>query len=255
LATAIFQRDGDRWIPSPEAKGPFPGQHGGAIAGLLASCLEVEAAQLEAGTALRCTTLLLRPAPVEPCNISLSKVRTGGRVTVLAAALRIGEKDCAQAQAAFVRPENVGHWPLPAQQVCEPSRYEVVPKPAKFGSVPWFRDTVEVRRSDGVFWLRSLTPVVDPATPLARVCAHADWASGLSRHDSYESPKVGGFPNADLSVHLGREPKGEWVGLKPTSYWYANGMGMTDTEILDVYGPIGRACHTLVLLPIHAKAS
>ena len=30
----------------------------------------------------------------------------------------------------------------------------------------------------------------------------------------------------------------------------ANGMGMTDTEILDVLGPIGRACHTLVLVPV-----
>jgi len=198
---------------------------------------------------------LLRPAPIEPCTISVATVRAGGRVTVLAATLRIGSKDCALAQAIFVRTQEVGHWPIPDVEIHEPENLELVPKPAKFSSVPWFRDTVEVRRANGIFWLRSVKPVVSPLSPLARVCAHADWASGLSRHDSYESPKVGGFPNADLSVHLGREPRGEWIGLKPRSDWYANGMGMTDTEILDICGPLGRACHTLVLLPVEATRS
>jgi hypothetical protein len=246
----IYHREGDRWIPSAEAKGPFPGQHGGAIAGVLAARLEEEAGRLEAGIALQSSTLLLRPAPVEPCTISISTVRAGGRVTVLAATLRIGDKDCALAQAIFVRPKDVGQWPLPTAEIYSPSNLEIVPRSTKFGSVPWFRDAVDMRRADGVFWLRSLIPVVNPPTPLARVCGHADWASGLSRHDSHEAPKVAGFPNVDLSVHLAREPRGEWVGLRPKSHWFANGMGMTDTEILDVYGPLGRACHTLVLLPI-----
>ena len=28
------------WHPAPETKGPFPGQHAGAVAGLLAGCME-----------------------------------------------------------------------------------------------------------------------------------------------------------------------------------------------------------------------
>ena len=250
--SSIYHRDGDSWIPSPEAKGPFPGQHGGAIAGVLAACLEEEARHLQAGIALQSSTLLLRPAPVEPCAISIATVRAGGRVTVLAATLRIGGKDYALAQAIFVRPQDIGEWPLPNMEIQEPSSLELVPRPTKYeyGSAPWFRDTVDIRQANGTFWLRSLKPVVSPLSPLARVCAHADWASGLSEQDSPESPKVGGFPNADLSIHLGREPRGEWIGLRPKSHWYANGMGMTDTEILDTCGPIGRACHTLVLLPV-----
>ncbi len=244
--TSIYRRDGDRWVPGPEAKGPFPGQHGGVVAGVLAACLEEEAARLQAGVALQSATLLLRPAPVEPCAISTKTVRTGGRVTVLAAALSIGDKECALAQAIFVRPQEVGQWPLPDAEIHEPSNLELVPRPAKYGSGIWYRDAVEMRHADGIFWLRSLKALVDPFTPLARICAHADWASGLS---SLESPTIAGFPNADLSIHLAREPRGDWVGLRPKSHWYANGMGMTDTEILDTFGSVGRACHTLVLVP------
>lgn len=243
---SIYHRDGDRWIPGPEAKGPFPGQHGGAIAGVLAACLEADAARLQAGVALHSSTLLLRAVPVEPCAISTRTVRAGGRVTVLAATLRIGDKEYALAQAIFVRPQEVGEWPLPSVEIHEPSNFELVPKHPKFGTGLWYRDAVEMRHADGIFWLRSLKALVDPLTPLARICAHADWASGLS---SFESPTIGGFPNADLSIHLAREPRGDWVGLKPKSHWFANGMGMTDTEILDTCGPVGRACHTLVLLP------
>lgn len=246
----IYGRDADRWIPSPEAKGPFPGQHGGAIAGVLAGCLEAEASRIGAGIALHCSTLLLRPAPVEPCGITVATVRAGGRVTVLSATLRIDDKECALAQAIFVRPQEVGHWPLPEVEIHRPADFAVLPKTAIFGSLLWFRDAVEMRRAGEIVWLRSLKPVVEPFSPLARVCAHADWASGLSRQDSYDAPKVGGFPNADLSVHLARELRGDWVGLRPKSHWYSNGMGMTDTEIFDTYGQIGRACHTLVLLPI-----
>ena len=244
--SSIYHRDGDRWIPGPEAKGPFPGQHGGAIAGVLAACLEEEAARLQAGVALQSSTLLLCPAPVEPCAISTKTVRAGGRVTVLAATLRIEDKECALAQAIFVRPQEIGQWPLPSLEIHEPSNLELVPKHTRYGTGLWYRDAVEMRKADGIFWLRSLKALVNPLTPLARICAHADWASGLSR---LESPAVGGFPNADLSIHLAREPSGDWVGLRPKSHWFANGMGMTDTEILDTRGPVGRACHTLVLLP------
>lgn len=245
--SSIYHCDGGSWIPGPEAKGPFPGQHGGVIASVLAACLEAEAERLQAGIALQSSTLLLRAAPVEACAISTRTVRAGGRVTVLAATLRVGDKECALAHAIFVRPQDVGQWPLPNATIHEPSNLELVPKRTKYGSAPWYRDAVEMRQADGIFWLRSLKPVVSPFTPLARLCAHADWGSGLS---SFESPAVGGFPNADLSIHLAREPRGDWVGLRPTSHWFANGMGMTDTEILDTCGPVGRACHTLVLLPV-----
>lgn len=247
--SSVFQRDGTRWVPGPEAKGPFPGQHGGALAGLLAATLDWEAAQMNAGIALQCSILLLRPAPVEPCTVSTKVLRTGGRVTVLAASLEAGGKQCALAQSIYVRPQEVGHWPLPSAEQLAPLPSELVPRPSAYGLEPWFRDTVEVRHSGEIYWLRALKAVVPDMTSMARVCAHADWASGLSRVDTLEEPKVAGFPNVDLSVHLAREARGEWIGLKPRSRWYAHGVGTTDTELYDVFGPLGRACHSLVLIP------
>ena len=253
-AAPIYRQEGDLWIPGPEAKGPFPGQHGGAVAAVLAGCMETEASRIGAGKALQCSTLLLRPAPLEPCRISVSTVRDGGRVTVLEASLRAGEKECARAQSIFVREQDIGAWPLPARPVHEPLDAPVAPF-GHYGHSPWYGDTVEFRYADGTHWLRSLRPVMQNCTALARVCAHADWASGLSRPDSRDEPRIGGFPNADLSIHLAREPQGEWVGLRPRSTWYQNGMGMTDTEILDIHGAVGRACHTIVLVPLSPKGA
>ena len=253
-AAPIYRQEGERWIPGPEAKGPFPGQHGAAVAAVLAGCMEAEASRMGAGKALQCSTLLLRPAPLEPCRISVSTVRDGGRVTVLEASLRAGDKECARALAIFVREQDIGAWPLPAHAVHDPLEAPVRPFGYRAGS-PWYVDTVEFRYADGTHWLRSRRPVTENFTALARVCAHADWASGLSRPDSHDQPKVGGFPNADLSIHLSREPQGEWVGLRPRSIWYQNGMGMTDTEILDIHGAVGRACHTIVLVPLSPKGA
>lgn len=250
----VYEKDRDLWLPAPEARGPFAGQHGGAISGLLASCMEREAFAAGAGTALQCSTLLLRPCPLEPCSVRVATVRAGGRVTVLSATLTIGGKDCALAHSIFIRPEAVGSWGVPEHTHHTPDQLDAVAKPARFASTAWYRDCVDIRRGDGEFWLRTLRPLTADMTSLARVCALADWASGLSRHDTYESPLVGGFPNADLTVHLARKPHGEWIGLRPRSDWYGNGMGMTDTELLDVHGRLGRACHMLVLLPLVAGA-
>ena len=59
-------------------------------------------------------------------------------------------------------------------------------------------------------------PVVSPLSPMARVAAHADWLSGLFRPDDPADPAFGGFPNADLTIHLARPPEGEWIGIRGT---------------------------------------
>ena len=152
-AAPIYRQEGERWIPGPEAKGPFPGQHGGAVAAVLAGCMEAEASRMGAGKALQCSTLLLRPAPLEPCRISVSKVRDGGRVTVLEASLRAGDKECARALAIFVREQDIGAWPLPAHAVHDPLEAPVRPFGYRAGS-PWYGDTVEFRYADGTHhWL------------------------------------------------------------------------------------------------------
>ena len=49
----------------------------------------------------------------------------------------------------------------------------------------------------------------------------------------------------DLTVHLLRPPRGEWVCLD--SVTHVDGIGMTDTALWDDDGRIGRAAQTLLV--------
>jgi hypothetical protein len=55
--------------------------------------------------------------------------------------------------------------------------------------------------------------------------------------------------NADLTINLHREPRGEWFGSRSVSHWQSNGIGLADALIFDEFGPVGRATQTLLLTP------
>ena len=57
------------------------------------------------------------------------------------------------------------------------------------------------------------------------------------------------FPNADLTVYLGRPVEGEWVRLEATSTWGDDGIGLTHSTLADLAGPVGVAQQSLVLSP------
>lgn len=246
----VFKKRGSVWIPSPVASGPFTGQHGGAVAGVMAAALEYYAAEGDFGIGLKFALQLLRPVAVVPAKISVGVVRGGSRITVLRASMITEAKQCALAHAIFVQPKQING--LSDSDSVELSPEEGTPfEIGEYSSKPWFWDTIEGRRDNsGVFWLRPTRPVTDPLTPLALVASMADWSSGLSRPDSLTNPIVAAFPNADLSIHLSRLPVGRWIGVKPVSMWENNGMGLTDSQLFDIRGSLGRSCQTIVLVPI-----
>ena len=53
--------------------------------------------------------------------------------------------------------------------------------------------------------------------------------------------------NTDLSIHLHREPIGEWFRSEATSHWSPDGIGMADALLYDEQGPVGRAVQSLVI--------
>src|SRR5262249_35250689 len=61
-------------------------------------------------------------------------------------------------------------------------------------------------------WMRMRSPLLDgePAGPLATLAAAADFGNGVSAVLPFDSFV---FINADLSIHLHREPRGEWICL------------------------------------------
>ena len=95
-------------------------------------------------------------------------------------------------------------------------------------------------------WLRMRHPLLagEEPSPLQRVLIAADTGNGISTALDFRRYL---FINVDLTVHLHRLPAGEWVCLDAVTVPEPNGVGLTDTMLLDERGPIGRAAQTLLV--------
>ena len=78
----------------------------------------------------------------------------------------------------------------------------------------------------------------EPSNDLARFITLVDTANGIAVR---RSPGQWMFPNVDLTIHLHRQPTGDWVGLDTTVIFGAAGHGLTSTVLHDLLGPVGRA--------------
>jgi hypothetical protein len=98
----------------------------------------------------------------------------------------------------------------------------------------------------GRVWQRLRLALVDdePASPLARLAASADFGNGISASLPFDGFL---FINADLHVHLHREPRGEWIGLDARTLLHAGGTGLAETVLHDLDGPVGRGFQSLVV--------
>jgi acyl-Coa thioesterase superfamily protein len=87
-------------------------------------------------------------------------------------------------------------------------------------------------------------PLIDgqPASPLARAVAAADFGNGVSRIVDFDRYL---FVNTDLTVHLHREPAGEWVMLDARTRLESHGAGLAHSTLSDEHGPIGLAAQSL----------
>ena len=95
-------------------------------------------------------------------------------------------------------------------------------------------------------WLRQHCPLLpdEEPTSLQRTLVAADAGHGIAvpvRPDAYT------FLNADLSVHLARPLRGEWVGMQSASVADPSGIGLRHTRLWDADGPVGRGIQSLVV--------
>ena len=267
MSESIFhQRDG-RFVPTEQARGPWDPRalHGGAPAALIAGAFErhepVEGVQIA-----RLGYELLRPIPFAPLSVEVRTLRPGRRVQELAAELRAhgdgddahGELIC-RASALRVRaigddvPELVEATAgdrMPGPDEGEPVRFALNPddEEASFAAsameMRWLDDPW--RPGPGRVWQRLRHPLVDaePASPLARLAASADFGNGISASLPFDDYL---FINADLHVHLHRPPRGEWIGLDARTLLNRGGTGLAESVLHDTEGPVGRAFQALVV--------
>lgn len=263
MGLAIFRADGEHLLPSELARGPWdPGAlHGGAPAALITAAFE----SCEPGAELRIARLgfeFLRPVPLAPLSLAVRTVRDGRRVQELAAELHAGEQLVCRASALRVRevPED-----LPASAGAGSAEPRAMPGPQAARAVrfalndsdhaSFAASAMEIRFLDDAsalgparVWMHLRHPLVEgrPTTPLTRLSAAADFGNGVSAALPFERFL---FINADLTIHLHRHPRGEWIGLDARTVLESGGAGLAESVLHDVEGPVGRAFQTLVVAP------
>ena len=255
-ATAIFERDGEAYVPTVLARGPWDPNalHGGAPAALLARELERELGEL--GVA-RITFELLRPVPLAPLAMSVRVVRPGRRVQLVEATLAAGDTPvCRALGLGIARPEGAAPASQPNDDMLPPPD-GVEPSPSPPGARPMFGgDAVELRFVRGAFrergpaaaWIRFKVPLIDgeEPTPIQRAAAAADFGNGVSAALDWTEHV---FINPDLTIYLVRPPRGEWVGLDSRTAVQSDGVGLAESVLHDAEGVVGYAAQALLVGP------
>ena len=252
---AFYARDGGAFVPSELTRGPWdPGaQHAGPPSALLAAAVEA------GGTLIgRITIELLRPVPIAPLRVAPEVVRPGRNVELVEAVMTEAGGDprpIARAIAWRLRTDDR----VPALDSGPPP-----PGPDAGHERPFFptgqdvgyHTAMDYRFVEGAFtepgparvWLRMRHPLVagEPTSPLARVLVAADSGNGVSAALDYTRHL---FINTELTVHLVREPEGEWVHLDAVTYVGPHGVGLSESVLYDETGRLGSAAQTLLVRP------
>lgn len=248
---AIFERTAQgHWTPTAKAAGPFAGMQGGAVAGLLAAEIEAVAAARNWGTATSLSAWFLRPVAMAELRTEMHAVREGGRVSVVDNTVWLeGDPEaCATVRVTLIRDRavDVPGYVAPESVMTDPTRLAQPSRRVAPHGKPWFMDTMEVRAGTDTVWFRMHEELVAGAGALSRVLGPADWAHGLFRPVT----NVVADPNPNLTVHLHRQPRGEWVGVRASTHWHPeHGVGLGAGILLDIEGAIGAVSMAVALTP------
>lgn len=245
---AFFVPDGDAFVPTDRARGPWDPQslHGRVISGLLAH--EIEARHDADGFIVaRLTVDMFRLAPHRPVTVETEVIREGNRIRVIDALMICDGRDAARATAVMLR---TGEHPDTRPY---PGLTNPLAPPGTAASremfAPGERETSwDTRVLSGGFdrdggqtaaWLRPLYPMVlgRESSPFVRLAAAADFAHPVANSGG------GGldFINADLTLYLHRAPAGEWFGFRSLGHHGEDGVAVGDTEVFDETGLLGKA--------------
>ena len=264
MTDAFYALDGERATPSELTRGPWDAtaQHAGPPAALLARALE-RCEPRDGARIARVTVEILTPVPIEPLAVSARVARPGRSVELLEASLEGPSGEVMRARGWRLAESDVtADWeqegPPPGREDAEALEFfpdnggSRAPRARGSGERVGWHTAMEIVFARGRFlepgpatvWMRPRVPLVEgeAITPLQRLMLAADGGNGVSAPLDW-SRFI--FINTDLTVHLLRPPRGEWVCLD--SVTHVDGIGMTDTALWDDDGRIGRAAQTLLV--------
>jgi hypothetical protein len=99
-------------------------------------------------------------------------------------------------------------------------------------------------------WVRPLLPLVagEETTDIEKFFTVLDVANGVGSRLEFGKWS---FMNTDTTVHLYRQPVGDWTGIDARMAVGPGGYGMTGAELFDESGAVARSAQTLLIRPFN----
>jgi hypothetical protein len=244
-----------RWRATPHTIGPWDErfEHGGPPSALLGGAVESAGARDDVMVA-RMTVEILGPIPVGDLHLAAEVVRPGRSVELVEATLSADGRPVARAHAWRVL--RTAGTPVPSRHAPAPPLPDDVDDRGTGDWIDGYLSAVEWRFARGHFtdlgpaaaWTRLRVSIVpdQPPSPLQRVLAVADSGNGIS---SELDLRRWHFINPELTVHLHREPVGEWICLDAATTISPGGVGLATSVLSDLDGPVGVGAQTLLVAP------
>lgn len=257
---ALFRPTGPHtYVPTEAATGSWDPNlvHGAALSALLAGRLAPAT-----GTVARYAIDFLAPVPMDELTLELVDDGGGSRVQRRRAIVSARGRTVATGSALVVRE---GELDLPAKALDHPSPFPpddvpdlTRPHPTASSVVGWesfvtlgvsieLHRVAEDRRTHQ--WIALTVPVLEGVEPLGieLTAVAADFAqSAVHRQLRFEHWS---YRNADLTIHLSREPVGPWIGLRSEAVIQPVGAGFNAADLFDAGGRLARSASVLVVEP------
>ncbi|RCW40454.1 thioesterase superfamily protein [Halopolyspora algeriensis] len=245
-----------RYHATEHTVGPWSdkAQHLGPVSALLVR--ELERFRPRQDMAIRRVGVdVLGPVPVGELDIHTEMTRPGRSVELVSATLSAEGRPAATARAwRMVRGDTTSIAAEDTEPFDSPESWAPMPTPD--GWTGGYASALEWRIADESMlgtgharvWARPKMPLLggEEPTALQRLFAVADCSSGVSSRLRFREWT---FANTDLTVHLSREPRGEWIGLDARMDSGPDGAGLAHSTLHDTAGPVGRSAQSLLLAP------
>ncbi len=226
------------------------------MAGLLARAIDAMPCPVPMRIA-RMTLEMGRAVVMKPLEVETRVLRAGRRIQQVEAAITREGDPLARATALRMRVAE-GREDAATRATAAPPPRTATPQKlfeSDHPMIPGFIRAVEYERQglprEGratVGWTRMRCPLVEgeETSPVVRLATLSDFASGTGNPlDFMHWTSI----NPDLTLHVIREPRSDWIALEAETQLERDGTGQSHALFHDEQGPIARAQASLLVEP------
>jgi hypothetical protein len=187
------------------------------------------------------------------CDVRVETIRPGRTIELVEATLVIGGRAVTRARAWLLAEVDTSSVAGGGAEPLTPPA-ELRSRDLSSEWIGGYIASIDVRmaarpaQGRGTAWITSAHELVagEQDGSLASYVKLVDTANGIATR---ERPTEWMYPNVDLTIHLHRQPEGDWVGLDTTVVFGPTGQGITSSVLHDLTGPVGHAQQQLTVRP------